>query len=66
MSLKVPYDQMVIELDKLLLGGTIQNMDQAQDRADTIEAYLEACGWSWETVVEHMANESNTIRNNDN
>lgn len=66
MSRRLPYDQMIIELDKLFFGGTIENMEQAEDRADTIEAYLESCGWSWDAIVEHMANETSTLRDSYN
>lgn len=49
---KIPYSQLVIELDKLFFGNTL-----AQDRAETIDALLEACGWNWDMVLEEMARE---------
>lgn len=54
---RIPYQQMVIGLDKLFFGGTITNGDQAEERADTIEAYLEGCGWDWDSVLEEMCRE---------
>lgn len=54
---RIPYSQLVIGLDQLFFGGKIENQDQAQDRAETIEAYLEACGWNWDMVLEEMCRE---------
>lgn len=54
---RLPYDQMVLELDKLFFGGKLENLQQAEDRAETIEAYLEACGWNWDLVLQEMGRE---------
>lgn len=59
---RVPYSQLVIGLDQLFMGGKIENMDQAVERADTIEAYLEACGWNWDTVLEEMSRETQQVQ----
>jgi len=56
-SKRIPYQQLVLELDKLFFGGSITNRDQAEERADTIEEYLEACGWDWDSVLEEMCRE---------
>lgn len=56
-SKKIPYNQLVIELDKLFFGGKLENQEQAIERADTIDAYLEACGWTWDMLLEELARE---------
>lgn len=53
--MRIPYSQLVIELDKLMFGGKIENEQQALERADTIEVYLEACGWNWDQVIIQMS-----------
>jgi hypothetical protein len=40
----------VIELDKLFFDGKIEDQQQAEERVETIEAFLEACGWDWDSV----------------
>lgn len=57
--MKLPYAQLVLELDKLFFGGKIDNQEQAIERADTIEGLLEATGWNWDMIIEHMLNENN-------
>lgn len=52
-SKKIPYEQLVIGLDKLFFGGKIENLEQAEERADTIEAYMEACGWTWDELINY-------------
>lgn len=54
---RIPYQQLVLELDKLFFGGQITNRNQAEERAETIDAYLEACGWTWDLVLEEMCRE---------
>ena len=54
--MKLPYEQMVIGLDKLFFQGDLSNLQQATDRIDTIDAYLEACGWTWDDILKQMAN----------
>lgn len=56
-SKRIPYSQLVLELDKLFFGGSITNHNQAEERAETIEAYLEACGWNWDLILEEMCRE---------
>lgn len=50
---RVPYEQFVIGLDNLFFGTKIENMEQAEERADTIDAYMEACGWTWDDLLNH-------------
>jgi hypothetical protein len=57
---RIPYSQLVIELDKLFFGGQITNMEQAQERHETIEAYLEGCGWDWDSIIDEMCREETT------
>lgn len=52
-SKKIPYEQLVIGLDKLFFGRKLENMEQATEQADTIEAYMEACGWSWDDLLNY-------------
>jgi hypothetical protein len=54
---RIPWSQLTLELDRLFFGGHIANMTEAEQRADTIEAYLEACGWTWDLVLEEMSRE---------
>lgn len=56
---KIPYDQFVIGLDKLFFGRKLESQDQAEDQADTIDAYIEACGWTWDDMLLHLLNEGN-------
>lgn len=51
---RISYNQMVIGLDKLFF--TLP--DSTQDQSETIEAYLEACGWDWNSVLNYMAQEN--------
>jgi len=53
----ITYDQMVIELDKLFFSGKINSYEQAEERAETIEGYLEAVGWTWDDIIKRMAEE---------
>jgi hypothetical protein len=57
---RIPWSQLTLELDRLFLGGHIANMEQAEERSETIEAYLEACGWNWDLVLEEMCREETT------
>lgn len=54
---RISWSQLTLELDRLFFGGHIGNMEQAVERADTIDAYLEACGWDWDSVLEEMLRE---------
>lgn len=54
---RIPWSQLTLELDRLFFGGHIANMGEAEERAETIEAYLEACGWNWDLVLEEMCRE---------
>jgi len=54
-SKKVPYEQFVIGLDNLFFGRKLENMEQAEEQADTIEAYMEACGWTWDDLLFYEA-----------
>ncbi len=54
---RIPWSQLTLELDRLFFSGHIANMEEAEQRADTIEAYLEACGWDWDSVIEEMSRE---------
>ena len=53
--MRIPYSQLVIELDKLMFGGKIENEQQALERADTIEVYLEATGWTWDMILGEIS-----------
>jgi len=45
---------MSIGLDNLIFGGSINNNDQAEERLETIEAYLQGCGYTWDDVIENI------------
>ena len=58
--MKIPFDQMILGLDKLF--GINQPLDSLKDeleRIDTISAYLEAAGYTWDDVLDHMMSEGN-------
>ena len=59
---RLSYEQMVLGLDQLFFGGKLSNQDEAVERADTIDAYIEACGWSWDSILEHMSHEESSVR----
>lgn len=52
-SKRIPYEQFVIGLDNLFFGRKLENMEQATEQADTIEAYMEACGWTWDDLLNY-------------
>jgi hypothetical protein len=62
LAVRIPYSQLVIELDKLMFGGKIENEQQALERADTIEVYLEATGWTWDDILAVGSEDSISIR----
>ena len=50
----IQYDQMIIGLDNLFFSETDY---PDSERAELIEAYLEATGWDWNAILQHMLNE---------
>jgi len=54
---RIPYQKLVIGLDKLIFGGQITSQEEAEERVETIDAYLEACGWDWDSILEEMYRE---------
>jgi len=54
---RIPFCQLIIELDRLFFGGQITNMEQAEERYETIEAFLEGCGWDWDSIIDEMCHE---------
>jgi hypothetical protein len=59
MKNRLPYSQMVLGLDKLFFGDRLDNIEDAENRIETIDAYMEACGWSWDDMLNY--NEAETI-----
>ena len=51
---KISFEQMIIGLDDLFFGKTLQSVQEATDRADLIEAYLEVTGYSWNDIIDHL------------
>jgi hypothetical protein len=47
-------------LEKLFFEGDLSTDELAMERADTIDAYIEACGWNWDQVLEEMGREENS------
>jgi hypothetical protein len=60
-AVRIPYNQMVIGLDRLMFHLPIENQQQAEDRAATIDAYLEACGYSWDDLIGGVLEETNSV-----
>ncbi len=54
---RISWSELTLGLDRLFFGGHIANMEQAEERAETIDAYLEASGWDWDSVLEEMGRE---------
>lgn len=52
-SKRIPYDQLVIGLDKLFFGRKLENMEQAEEQDEIIQAYMEACGWTWDDLLNY-------------
>lgn len=59
---RIPWSQLIIELDRLFLGGHIATQEEAEERYETIEAFLEAVGWTWDMVLEEMCREDSTLQ----
>ena len=53
--MRIPYNQMVLELDRLMFGGKLENEQQAEERAATIDAFLEATGWNWDMILGEIS-----------
>ena len=45
---------MIIGLDNLFFSRPLQSTEQAIERVDTIEAYLESCGFCWNDILDHI------------
>jgi hypothetical protein len=54
---KIPYNQMIAGLDRLLFGSVLTNQQEAEDRIETIEAYLEGTGYCWDDIINRMIDE---------
>lgn len=52
-SKRIPYEQFVVGLDNLFFGRKLENLEQATEQADTIDAYMEACGWTWDDLLNY-------------
>lgn len=52
----ISYEQMMIGLDNLFFKGKLENDLQVYERLEVIDAYVEACGWSWELILDHIDN----------
>lgn len=59
---RLSYEQMIIGLDQLFFEGKLSSQIEAEERVDTIEAYIEACGWNWDSILEHTSHEESTVR----
>ena len=55
---RIPYNQMMIGLDQLLLSNQITNHQQAEVYAEAIDNYLAATGWSFDDIIQHMIEEN--------
>lgn len=53
---KIPYHQLVIELDKLMFNikPDENGNDKTEERASMIEAYLISCGWDWNSYLNKI------------
>lgn len=54
---RIAWDEMILGLDRLLLGAGIDSYQTAEQHAAVIDAYLEASGWSWDMILQEMLNE---------
>jgi hypothetical protein len=57
-KMKLSYQQMVVGLDKLFFCANLnESQSETIERANTIEAYIESCGYTWKDITDYMANE---------
>lgn len=54
---RISWSELTLHLDRLFFGGHIANQEQAEQRAETIDALLEGCGWTWDQVLEELCRE---------
>lgn len=54
MTKRISYQQMIIGLDALFFSKPLQSTEQAIERVDTIEAYLESCGYTWDDILDYI------------
>lgn len=45
---------MIIGLDELFFSKPIRNIEEGIQRVDLIEAYLEATGYTWDNILDHI------------
>lgn len=51
---RISYEQMIIGLDNLFFSNPVQSVKQATERIETIEAYLDSCGYTWDDILNHI------------
>ncbi len=55
--MKAPWATISIGLDQLWFTPLF-DCETIQDRADAIENFLKANGWTWDEILNHIAEES--------
>jgi len=55
---RLPYQQMILGLDRLLLNSRITDWQSTAQHADAIDEYIEQCGWSWKDIIDYMIKET--------
>ncbi len=61
--MKLSYEQMIIGLDKLMFQGDLRSLKDAEERMETIEAYIASTGWTWQLITDYMSEESSKDSN---
>ena len=54
--MKASWETISTGLDQLWFTPFTKH-EEAQDRADAIDTFLQANGWNWDEVIEHIAKE---------
>lgn len=54
------YQDLLLGLDQLFFTPLVQH-ETAEDRAQTIEAFLAAKSWTWDEILEEIGNDTRGI-----
>lgn len=54
--MKSPWSTISSGLDQLWFSPFVKD-ESAQDRADAVDTFIQANGWTWDEVIEYIAKE---------
>lgn len=61
--MKLEYEKLIVGLDQLYFSSALDRFD-TQTRVDAIEAFVRMSGWSWESITDHLIEETLPMENN--